>query len=557
MDTAAGVCAARSRKTDLGSWRLAFTLLGAFSAACGGDEAKIAAGLGGGCVLNSDCAQDLVCIFKRCHEPCRDDGDCLPMQRCVKGSRDTNVCQLPDELECDGNGDCNGLQVCTEDNQCRDLCQDDDDCIGQQQCGETSACFSPSFEEDPKYSGSGGKAGGGAGAGAGGGSSGHSGDAGDGGRSGSGTAGKGSAGGHDISSSGAAGEAGGESGSGGSAGGTAGTNGGQGGSAGTISGEAGEAAGGSDDGGSGGVGGNAGGTGGTPSAGVGGEGGVSGSSGTGAAGTGGSSPLGESEPNDQREAANQVPIGTDVYGSVSSASDYDYFEFEVPATSPAGGYVIWSVSDVNPPTGSVTAYSYSVFDNGQIDYEEGGSGESLLHYFATVAGGRYRVAVKLHSGTTPFSYVFRADYHPISDSHEANEVPRDASNVTLDTEVNGYLFAGYHANVVEAEAFDDWYVFTPDAPTIEVSFRETPADVKLIAKLYDPDGSMIDGGFSNSAPGLPFTSGSRPVTKSGTHLLHVTYNGLLPRLKGDLLSPDGVPDYFKVPYKFTIGAVVP
>ncbi len=80
-------------------------------------------------------SRPLLCAFERCHVACNEDRDCPDELRCVLGSGDgVNVCQLPDEVDCDGDKDCAGDQVCGVDEECRDQCDRDGDCVDGQIC---------------------------------------------------------------------------------------------------------------------------------------------------------------------------------------------------------------------------------------------------------------------------------------------------------------------------------------------------------------------------------------------------------------------------------------
>lgn len=108
---------------------------------CGDDE-EVKAAIGVGCVINSDCNEPLVCVFKRCHEQCEETRDCPEGQRCVIGVPPTHICQLPEELKCTYNSECVGEQVCAIDGQCRDQCKGDLDCLPGQLC-VTGTCADP------------------------------------------------------------------------------------------------------------------------------------------------------------------------------------------------------------------------------------------------------------------------------------------------------------------------------------------------------------------------------------------------------------------------------
>lgn len=130
------------------------SLLGVVAGACGSDstaERLKAAKLAESCSLDSQCVGDLICIFGRCHEACEDDEDCDPGQRCVKGTKETNVCQLDVQNVCERDKDCEGDQICAIDLECRDPCESDGDCVGDQVCvpsGMLRACASTDPSRD-------------------------------------------------------------------------------------------------------------------------------------------------------------------------------------------------------------------------------------------------------------------------------------------------------------------------------------------------------------------------------------------------------------------------
>lgn len=130
-------------------------LLGAIAAAvvgaCSSDSSEErlrAKGLAEGCMLNTDCAKGLVCIFTRCHIACRDDSDCVDPLRCMKGDDGAQFCQLQDEVSCDDRNECPLPQVCAVDRECRNECDTAADCVTGQVCVETGQCASPSPGKD-------------------------------------------------------------------------------------------------------------------------------------------------------------------------------------------------------------------------------------------------------------------------------------------------------------------------------------------------------------------------------------------------------------------------
>lgn len=129
---------------------VAFACVGAslvFGGGCSADDAPAGPGAGHalaeGCLINSDCASPLVCAFRRCHTQCKVARDCNAPERCVASDRPFNVCQQELEQPCTRNSDCPELQICANDQQCRDACQTDRDCVLGQVC-VSRACAVPS-----------------------------------------------------------------------------------------------------------------------------------------------------------------------------------------------------------------------------------------------------------------------------------------------------------------------------------------------------------------------------------------------------------------------------
>lgn len=113
----------------------------AIGASCSATDEAILAGLGEGCLLDSDCNGELICVFRRCHIECETSADC-PLgpddERldCRLGEPPHHVCQLGDENRCALHSDCPPTQVCGPDLRCRDECLADPDCVSQQVCAQ-------------------------------------------------------------------------------------------------------------------------------------------------------------------------------------------------------------------------------------------------------------------------------------------------------------------------------------------------------------------------------------------------------------------------------------
>jgi len=126
---------------------LAAVTLSALALGLGCTDAALLAevqALGEGCLLDSDCATDLVCVFRTCHYQCVETKDCRGKPGvpegvlCVRGEKPTNVCQLAGEVDCTVDPDCPGDQSCAVDAHCRDVCTFSAQCVSPQACSGRS-----------------------------------------------------------------------------------------------------------------------------------------------------------------------------------------------------------------------------------------------------------------------------------------------------------------------------------------------------------------------------------------------------------------------------------
>ncbi|MEM6790096.1 MAG: hypothetical protein AAF715_21430 [Myxococcota bacterium] len=117
----------------------------AVSASGCGDEGleQVVRQLGGGCLLDSDCEDPLVCVFRRCHFECETDRDCRDrglQTACVLGDRPTNVCLLDDQVACVRHSDCLPGMFCDQAGVCRDACETDSECLADKICTTNGLC---------------------------------------------------------------------------------------------------------------------------------------------------------------------------------------------------------------------------------------------------------------------------------------------------------------------------------------------------------------------------------------------------------------------------------
>lgn len=494
---------------------------GLAAGACGDtdDEKLRAAALAEGCTLNSDCADQYVCMFERCHVQCEDDRDCPISLRCVLGTAGINVCQLPDETDCSKNSDCPGAQGCAEDKQCRDLCIEEDDCVPGQQCTDSGVCVSPDRDVlDALGNLITGNTGGG------------------------GTGGIGTGGGGNASATGGLGAGGGA----GHAGGAAGEGGGSGEAGASGSSGAPGMGGAAGDPGSGGVAGSAG------SAGTSGVGGDAGNGG--ASGMAGAGPLDETEPNDTRDDSNPLVIGHTTSGEMTASGDIDFYQFATPAGGNAGGYFEVSVTDVGPVI--LTVNLYSTTNNGLIHSADTTSiGASYFGYFEAASGAGYQLDVRRWNGSpnevSPYS--LRVDYVPIDDPYEPNQDRLSAAPIPLGEPIDAYFFAGLASSSVAGASYADWYAVELEPGPFTVSVTNVPLNIGLRGYAYDPSGATVGTEARAGASGADLTF-ERTAAVAGTHVIHIYTNGAPGpfAVAGNASSPSQLPDHYTRPYRLIV-----
>ncbi len=119
----------------------------ALVAACVGRDEPAKSNLSEGCLLNSDCAAPLVCVFRRCHQPCNEPRDCPAGSDCqLAGDPAQLVCT---QLTCEGAQRCPAGQGCNSmDRRCRAECRVDPDCAQGQRCASRQCVWAEQLMPD-------------------------------------------------------------------------------------------------------------------------------------------------------------------------------------------------------------------------------------------------------------------------------------------------------------------------------------------------------------------------------------------------------------------------
>lgn len=122
---------------------------------CDNETLALLRALGEGCLLDSDCAEGLICVFRVCHHECQTSVDCpLDAQgehvRCMLGDKPDHYCQLEGEVPCTLHSECPGAQVCGRDQRCRDTCETERDCVVDQLCAQHTCALPTELGDDGK-----------------------------------------------------------------------------------------------------------------------------------------------------------------------------------------------------------------------------------------------------------------------------------------------------------------------------------------------------------------------------------------------------------------------
>jgi hypothetical protein len=118
--------------------------------------------LGEECGLNSDCDAPLVCRLSRCRNECATSRDCALGLDCILDDNRLGACQLPSDIGCSVNSDCDEPLVCrgatsSTSGRCVNECAEERDCApGQiccpvsddERCSEIDATSAACFEPD-------------------------------------------------------------------------------------------------------------------------------------------------------------------------------------------------------------------------------------------------------------------------------------------------------------------------------------------------------------------------------------------------------------------------
>jgi len=483
-----------------------------------------------GCLLDSDCADPLFCVFEVCHISCTADRDCLKINggRCVHADADhpeLMVCQLPQNAHCVTHRDCKDKELCAADGQCRDWCSPAESCPLDLVCSTSGFCArSEELDGDGELPIKGGGTGGSPGEG--GTSSGFE---------------QAGAGAEAMSSGGSSNGTGGTSVEAGQPSSAAGAGGNTIGGAPTSSGGGGTLA--------------MGGTlasGGTTTLGGSVEPGSGGARAEGGApiGAGGSDEPGlvdESEPNGERTQPMPFPVGSTVQAAFLDSSDHDYYELSAPAEDLAGGYFEFAITDI--PDGEMTIAVQSTVNFANVLTSNTAQvGVSRFGHFATAPGEKYLLWMRPKAGTKyPYDYKVQIKYTKAIDSAEPNDTRLTARPLSVGDVANNLLFTGYRAAAISS--YDDWYAVDLAAGPYTALLTQVAASTNAMAYVWNSAGSRLTGDTEGNRGGDVTFSGT--ISTAGTYYFQVTaYDN--PSAAAVTPAPGTIPAHFTQPYAFSV-----
>jgi hypothetical protein len=242
------------------------------------------------------------------------------------------------------------------------------------------------------------------------------------------------------------------------------------------------------------------------------------------------------EPNDTREQATAITLGS-TYSSLcvsnpDKTDELDFFEFTAPATDLAGGYVEVKLSNVQSDgIGDVIVTSSLdndvVFESYTVDH-----GANVEGWLTVAPGAKYRIQVSRFGGAGDrFAYDLSTKYTAIKDAYEPNDKKEDAKSISLNTPIQASAAAVSAKAELAVGDDQDWFKVTLAAGTATVKMTNVPSDYLCDVQLYDPTGAAVDEKYQTTG-GADCTIDAKDLV-SGVYLVNVhRFAGLPMRADG-------------------------
>lgn len=221
----------------------------------------------------------------------------------------------------------------------------------------------------------------------------------------------------------------------------------------------------------------------------------------------------ESESNNTYTSANRVYDDDDVYGTMSSTSDVDWYVVSFPS---AGSANFW-LGQI--PSGC--DYDFQVYaSNGTtlLGSSTSGSNNNELITLSVSANTNYYMKVYSYSGSSSSYYLVRAKNYPTSssDTWEPNDSIGAAKYISNNTTIT-------NANI-GAEGDNDYFYFTiSQSSNITLSLSNIPSGCDYDLYLYNSAGSLLNSSTAGSNTSETINATSQPA---GTYYVRVLgYSG--------------------------------
>jgi len=256
---------------------------------------------------------------------------------------------------------------------------------------------------------------------------------------------------------------------------------------------------------------------------------------------------GYGEPNEARENAKVLALGSELRELCMANGDTDFFEFVAPMDS-AGGFV--EIDYGNVGNGWLESEVYSARDNGSITrHAAEGEGASFSEFVATMPGEKYRVrAANYVSSVGSYSYDVAFKYTKLVDAFEPNDTRELAKPIAKNSAVSAMMTAGYVRGELPNAAYDDWYSIDLAAGAVSLKLENVPNDAWLEVEVKDSKGNVIEGGKGRgSNHGADVELWNVPVA-GGSYAVRVGLYVAEPNAAG----VGTIPDHFTRPYKLTL-----
>jgi hypothetical protein len=261
----------------------------------------------------------------------------------------------------------------------------------------------------------------------------------------------------------------------------------------------------------------------------------------------------ESEPNDARETASVLALGTDGKGCLATGLDTDYFQVTAP-TDKGQGYL---QATIVPESGaplvleaehqSATPPPTNLFRN--LRPEPVGSPYHFV--IPTQPGQVFRIKVTSADIAKGFKYGITVRHGAVPDSFEPNDSTTEAKPIAVGSPQTAYFFAGI--GDAKSASGDDFFstALQPGPTTLDVA--DVAANVLLSITVVGPSGRNIYYSPARTAGGPQMGQGFAAkftTTEAGTHVLKIT--GTFPLGPRPLTAPDSLPENYVKPYRILV-----